>query len=212
MILKKMKTKVCKVCGRELPLIEFYKAKGCKDGHKNECKECAIQRQKQYHRENRDKILERQKQYRQDNRESIAEYQKQYNKQYYQDNREAFVERKKQHYQENRESIAEQQRQYRQTPNGRAHHLVNKYKQSDKESNRGECTLTAQWVVDNIFTQPCHWCGETDWKKLGCDRIDNSLPHTPDNVLPCCDECNKKRGRKTYEEFMNAIRTDVVIL
>lgn len=148
-----MGKKVCKVCGRELPLSEFYKAKGYKDGHKNECKECC---------------LEQQKQYRQDNREAIAE----------------------------------QKKQYYSTPNGRAYHLVYRYSQSDKEHNRGECTITPQWVIDSIFTQPCHWCGESDWTKLGCDRIDNSKPHTPDNVLPCCEECNAKRGRMTYEEFL----------
>ena len=35
-----METKICRKCGSELPLSEFYKAKGNKDGHKNICKEC----------------------------------------------------------------------------------------------------------------------------------------------------------------------------
>ena len=84
--------------------------------------------------------------------------------------------------------------------------LYNAYCRHDKNAGRGECTLTAQWIVDNIFTQKCHWCPETDWTKIGCDRIDNSLPHTPDNVIPCCERCNKNRGRKTYEEYKKALR------
>ena len=97
-------------------------------------------------------------------------------------------------------------KEYNKTPMGRAVRLVAKYKQSDKKYNRGECTLTAKWVVDNIFPKPCIYCGESDWKKLGCDRIDNSKPHTPDNVVPCCEECNKKRHRKPFEEFLNEMQ------
>lgn len=91
--------------------------------------------------------------------------------------------------------------EYCKTQMGRGIYLVNNYIREDKKYNRGECTLTAQWVVDNIFNKPCHYCGETDWLKIGCDRIDNSLPHTPDNVVPCCAECNRKRGTMGYEEF-----------
>lgn len=87
-------------------------------------------------------------------------------------------------------------------PMGRAKYLELNYKRLDEENHRGECTLTAEWIVENIFTKPCHYCGETDWKKLGCDRIDNSLPHTPDNVVPCCGDCNAKRGRMTYDKFI----------
>lgn len=83
----------------------------------------------------------------------------------------------------------------------RAQCLLRHYQISDKKYNRGECTLTAQWIIDNIFNKPCHYCGETDWRKMGCDRIDNSLPHTPENVVPCCLHCNNKRQKKTYEEF-----------
>lgn len=33
-------TKVCKVCGRELPIDEFYKSPTSADGHYNQCKSC----------------------------------------------------------------------------------------------------------------------------------------------------------------------------
>lgn len=39
-------TKICKECGRELPLSQFNKNKGMKDGHVNICKDCQrLQRQ-----------------------------------------------------------------------------------------------------------------------------------------------------------------------
>ena len=157
---------------------------------------------KQYHQDNREKIAEQHKQWYQNNPE--------YNKQYYQDNKDKEVERIKKYHQKNREKILEYNKQYSKqyykTPMGRALYMTNAYKQEDKKHNRGECTLTAQWIVDNIFSSKCVYCGESDWKKLGCDRIDNSLPHTLDNVVCCCGECNKKRGTKPFEEFLNEIR------
>lgn len=135
---------------------------------------------------NREKILEQRKHYYQENAEQIKEYSKQYNKQY---------------RQENAKYYKEYQKQYRQTPFGRASYLVNNYNQSDKKYNRGRGDLTSEWIVENIFTKPCHYCGETDWSKIGCDRIDNSKPHTEDNVVPCCEECNRKRQKMDYNEF-----------
>lgn len=35
-----METKVCRKCGRELPITEFYKNKLYKDGYMNMCKKC----------------------------------------------------------------------------------------------------------------------------------------------------------------------------
>lgn len=74
--------------------------------------------------------------------------------------------------------------------------LKNRYKYEDKNANRGECTLTEDFIMRFIFTKPCAHCGESDWRKIGCNRLDNSLPHTPDNVEPCCWECNKKMFHK----------------
>lgn len=76
------------------------------------------------------------------------------------------------------------------TPNGRASSLLNAYNHKDEEYNRGKGDLTPEWIVENIFTKPCAHCGKTGWKIIGCNRLDNSKPHTMDNVEPCCKECN----------------------
>lgn len=96
---------------------------------------------------------------------------------------------------EHKEQRKEYLKRYFKTPMGRAYSLLGAYNQSDKQHNRGNGDLTAKWIVENIFTKSCK-CGESDWRKLGCNRLDNNKPHTKDNVEPCCMKCNKKLPRK----------------
>lgn len=78
------------------------------------------------------------------------------------------------------------------TQKGRASTLLNAYNNKDRKLGRGIGNLTSDWIVENIFPKPCVHCGKTDWRKIGCNRLDNSKPHTTDNVEPCCKECNDK--------------------
>lgn len=99
---------------------------------------------------------------------------------------------------------------YLNTQKGRANNLLCGYKTSDRKYERIDDEfptnyVTAKWIVEHIFSQPCKHCGETDWHKLGCNRLDNSLPHTMDNVEPCCVECNNElasieRGNKCSKQ------------
>ena len=70
---------------------------------------------------------------------------------------------------------------------GRAQRQFQQYKFMDKRNGFGDVIdFDARWIVDNIYTKKCAYCDETDWRKLGCNRIDNSKGHTRDNVEPCC--------------------------
>ena len=89
-----------------------------------------------------------------------------------------------------RESSKKHMKKIYATPIGRATYLLNSYKRNDKKYNRGEGDLTAEWIVEHIFSQPCAHCGKVSWDVIGCNRLDNSLPHTMDNVEPCCNHCN----------------------
>lgn len=120
------------------------------------------------------------KHYRKENAERIKEYHKKYDKEY--------------------------KRQHRKTPMGRASCLLGRYNQNDKKKNRGKGDLTAKWIVENIFTKPCAHCGKEGWEVIGCNRLDNSLPHTMDNVEPCCKECNcKLSGGRPKKKQMNQV-------
>lgn len=83
---------------------------------------------------------------------------------------------------------------YKHPQMARALRLLSRYKKNDKKYNRGESDLTAKWIVENIFSKPCVHCGKTGWDVIGCNRLDNTKPHTMDNVEPCCFECNNILG------------------
>ena len=103
-------------------------------------------------------------------------------------------------------------REYYKTPRGRAKAMASALKRTDEKYNSGECTIDEQWIMDNIFTQPCYYCGETDWRVLGCDRMDNNLPHTPENIVCCCKQCNKKRGNIPFNVFIERLRSGEILL
>lgn len=128
------------------------------------------------------KVKERNKDWRDNNKDKIKEYKE-----------------------EHKEETSEYNKVYSQTPRGRANNLLSSYRHNDRIHNRGECTLTVDWILENIFTKPCVYCGETDWHELGCDRIDNSKPHTKDNVVTCCKSCNSKKGEMSYFEYMKKL-------
>ena len=166
---------------------------------------------------------EERKQYFHDNYLKKIEKKKEQHHQYYLNNKEKCYELSKKWKLENPDKAKQIQKKYRDSHKEkkeewkknnkellRAGNLVQKYKRNDKKANRGECTLTPQWIVENIFSKSCHYCNETDWAKIGCDRIDNSKPHTPDNVVPCCYSCNCKKGTKKYEDFINETQNSFI--
>jgi hypothetical protein len=63
-----------------------------------------------------------------------------------------------------------------------------------------------------ISQEPCHYCGsppsnlakqkKRTFRYNGLDRKDSSLPHTLDNVVPCCKTCNFAKQGVGYEEFL----------
>lgn len=128
---------------------------------------------------------------------------KEYQNNYKTRNKEKILAASKEYYDSRKEHYADLQKDYMKTQAGRAKSLLGSYKRVDKEKNLGECTLTQKWILDNIFTSSCVYCGESDWRLLGCDRIDNNLPHTPENCVCACLSCNATRAdRWTVEEFI----------
>lgn len=159
---------------------------------------------KKYYESHKEKILECNKKYREEHKEQSREYReknkeriKEKRKEYRKNNAEKLREYNKNYYYTHRKEIIAQRTEYNKdyvkTQMGRAQRQFQQYKFMDKRNGFDEVIdFDAKWIVDNIYTKPCVHCGETDWTKLGCNRLDNSRPHTIDNVEPCCWKCNIK--------------------
>lgn len=72
--------------------------------------------------------------------------------------------------------------------------------------------------VENIIQKDCYYCNLPPtnikitkntlkpFKYSGIDRLDNSKGYIKSNVVPCCSDCNKAKGTKSFEEFINWIK------
>lgn len=89
----------------------------------------------------------------------------------------------------------------------RAQTQVRSYRRDDIDNNFGDVIdFDGQWMVENIYSKECIYCGETDWRKLGCDRIDNNKPHTKYNVVCSCKHCNDLRQKQPFDEFYKKMK------
>ena len=164
-------------------------------------KETIKARTKEYKLSHKDYYVDYMKQYYLDNKYKFKEYN---------NNRKANnPEYEKIRYENNKDYCREKSKIYRKTKEGKAICLIGNYRYSDKLYNRGQCTLTKEWILQNIFNSKCIYCGDSNWEHLGADRIDNSIPHTPDNCICSCGVCNAERQlrKMTVEEFIEYRKT-----
>lgn len=151
--------------------------------------------------------------------EKRREYMREYNKKYREEHREELNFKLREYHskrreknkeycekyrEEHKEELKEYAQEYRKTKRGRSVALSAAYKAHDNRKNYDTSqNIDSKWIEDNIFSgQECFYCGESDWAELGVDRIDNSKPHTPDNCVCSCWDCNNRRKNKySVEEF-----------
>lgn len=150
---------------------------------------------KKRYQQNKEIYKARSKQYYISNKEKCLEY----SKQWAEKNKEKITESKRRYSEKHKEEII---KKYYDDKKTRAGALSRSYRRNDLEYNRGKSTLTTEWLLKNVFNnQTCFYCGESDWTKLGCDRIDNAKPHAPDNVVVSCHKCNERRARQDFGVF-----------
>ena len=75
-----------------------------------------------------------------------------------------------------------------------------------------EYTLTEKQFKE-LTQQDCHYCGAKpnnrfknpnnngDYIYNGLDRVENNKGYTTDNVVPCCNDCNRSKYKRTLPEF-----------
>ena len=174
-----------------------------------------IEYNKKWREEHPDYAKQKGKEWRKNNYEKATEYDKQYRESHrekqherdhkrYRDNPEKEKQRRREYYTNNKEKTLETNHRYSKSKEGRATKLCLNYLRDDNNMGREGFNLERNWVVDHIFNSSCIYCDDSNWKHLGCDRIDNDLPHTPDNVVCSCGICNIERAIKkmSVEEFI----------
>lgn len=108
----------------------------------------------------------------------------------------------KKYYEENKEHLLAYQREYRKDTK-----RMTTYKMRRRSRERGLlATLTPEdW--DRILEEhdyKCHYCNEPHDELEREHRIPASRGggFTPENIVPACPRCNRSKGDKTEEEFL----------
>lgn len=150
-------------------------------------KEKANQRAKQWYWKNIDRKKEYDKKYWLANREEIIEQREprkeeksQYNKNYYQINKDK--------------------------ENGRCrnwYHSINgkysQYKRTAKNRKR-KFELTKEDFME-YWQEPCVYCG-SEIQTIGLDRVDNNIGYIKENIVSCCEFCNRIKINMSADFFI----------
>jgi len=95
--------------------------------------------------------------------------------------------------------------------------LYRSYRKTAKE--RGLKWSLSKKLFRELTQKNCYYCGVEPHKNVntnghsfngdyiynGLDRANNSKGYTKDNVVPCCFSCNKMKGTKNKDEFLDKI-------
>lgn len=176
---------------------------------------------KKYYIENHDRLLKKQKNYfethREENKnrckrnyEANKEERLDYARQYSAEHKDEKAVYSKKYASDHKIEISEYQKDYRKqyldTKEGLATQKAASYYHQDKRKGRdlGQFNITKDYIIEHIFSSKCIYCGESDWRKLGCDRIDDKKAHSQDNVVCSCYNCNIDRMYKkmTVDEYI----------
>jgi len=96
---------------------------------------------------------------------------------------------------------------------GARNSILSRYKKNAQMAGR-EWLLTEK-MFDSLTSGSCHYCGQLptnvhstytsfgEFHYNGIDRKDSNLGYTPDNVVPCCKECQKAKSNTPYSKFVD---------
>ena len=107
-------------------------------------------------------------------------------------------------------------------PKVRTTEYVMRYSQSSAKK-RGITFMLTFDDVHAVIYRNCHYCGIAPYRKSllqisprvfgdplvpynGMDRVDSDRGYTPENIVPCCTECNTAKLDKTHAQFVAYIQ------
>jgi len=87
-------------------------------------------------------------------------------------------------------------------PTRRAKHIRDDMARSDRKKGWAKHDLPIAWIDEQI-SKPCSYCKQRLSKtEMTLDRVDNTIGHTKENLVPACKMCNYFRRDMPYDAWM----------
>lgn len=213
--------KRCTGCGEVKLLEDFGSHAAGAGGRRSKCKACSKQLRAVWREANRERV-------RRDKRESWARHKTRLNKERRERRDEAVLERERRWRQANRDKLLRQQREYarqnreRRREWSRRWYAENglawvrewraKHPEKVREANHRRRAAVRSGSPDatkriaELLQEPCAYCGSTE--RIEVDHIVPLIRggrHVPENLAPACITCNRSKGDKLLEEWMEGV-------
>ena len=185
--------KRCTKCGEIKHISRFHKDKNGKYKTRPDCKECSRKYQKEYNKNNKEKISKRKKIW-------------------YEENKDDILKCSKERYEKNKDSILEKQKEYnKKWAKNNPEKIFNKSnKRRNKEENQGNGITKEQWYeMMNFFDWKCAYSGEkmesnntTNGRTIDhIIALDNKGENEPWNCIPMKKGYNTSKHTKDMLEW-----------
>ena len=212
--------KRCSKCGEIKHISRFHKDKNGKYKTRPDCKECSRKYQKEYNKNNKEKISNRNKERYEKNKNNILKHQKEYNENnkekiskrkniWYEENKDNILKRSKERYEKNKDSILEKQKEYnKKWAKNNPEKIFNKSnKRRNKEENQGRGITKEQWLeMMNFFDWKCAYSGEKmeSNKTTNGRTIDHivALDNNGENEIWNCIPMKKGYNTSKHTKYM----------
>ena len=133
-------------------------------------------------------------------------------KQYYETHREDKLEYQKQYYAVHKEEKAKYKAERYATLEGYAYNVRHLNLQNDRKYGRcskdEDILPPLEYYVWALQQLDFYDGKQYHWSEMGLDRIYNDKAHTFANVVPCSTKNNRRRGKKSFEEFCKLMRNE----
>lgn len=109
--------------------------------------------------------------------------------------RQVKIQKKKEYYGRHKNKVLERAKQKALSPAGK----LQSYKNSARLRGYRWGLTDEQFI--SYWKKPCEYCGD-EINTIGLDRIDNSRGYETDNIISCCETCNKMKNHYSVEKFI----------
>jgi 5-methylcytosine-specific restriction endonuclease McrA len=199
-------SKICRGCGAEKDLADFYKNTEMADGHFNKCKSCVKARAQKYRREHLEQYaqyekaranlphrVEARRKYQEEHKEQIAQYKKIWTA----NNKESVGASKRSYYEREREDILARSKKWAENNPEKVRQAKTnnlRKRRAARHASRGNFTVQEFEELCESYGNKCLACGDNE-AVLEADHV---VPLTRggsdsiSNIQPLCGSCNRK--------------------